>query len=188
MNTDKWTVSEARAVFAQLTKIAEGMLDQAAASPDAQSAGTAGPQEVVDALDVIVDQLEQVQAAIPAEPTTQEPMAAESPEPSPEEEPKLAKLTAELKLAQEKLDRIELEKVAERFAELHDEPKVQQAKYDEVINSKEKPAYWIAKIEAIEQFKQNEGASSYKPAQTQTSWLKPRSKVAKQSGEGMMNL
>ena len=184
------TVSKARTIFAKLTKVAEDMLDVAAAPAPSQEeaeAGTAGPQEVVDALGVIVDELEQVQEAIPAEPTNEEvEIEAEQvdvAEPAVEEEPKIAKLQRDLKVAQGELTKIALERMAETYAEQFDEPRVQQAKYDEVISSKEGVSYWTAQIKAIEQYKETTGATSYKPAQTTTSWLKPRSKVAKLGSE-----
>ena len=186
------TVSKARTIFAKLTKVAEDMLDVAAAPAPAPSqeeaeAGTAGPQEVVDAIEVIVDELEQVQEAIPAEPTNEEvEVEAEQvdvAEPVVEEEPKIAKLQKDLKIAQGELTKIALERMAETYAEQFDEPRVQQAKYDEVISSKEGVSYWTAQIKAIEQYKETTGAASYKPAQTTTSWIKPRSKVAKLGSE-----
>ena len=184
------TVSKARTIFAKLTKVAEDMLDVAAAPAPSQEeaeAGTAGPQEVVDAIEVIVDELEQVQEAIPAEPTNEEvEVEAEQvdiAEPAVEEEPKIAKLQRDLKVAQGELTKIALERMAETYAEQFDEPRVQQAKYDEVISSKEGVSYWTAQIKAIEQYKETTGATSYKPAQTTTSWLKPRSKVAKLGSE-----
>lgn len=195
MTDAKWNVQKARSVFAQLIKIAEDMADNVQQAPQ-DGAGSAGPQEVVDAIEVIVDELEQVQAAIPAEPSNAEPEgepSVEAPveepaaEPAAEEEPKIAKLMSELKLAQDQLDQINREKVAMKFAELHDEPKVQQAKFDEVMSSKDSLSVWQAKIDSIEQYKQHEGASGYKPAQTTTSWIKPRSKVAKQDS-GLMSL
>jgi hypothetical protein len=66
---------------------------------------------------------------------------------------------------------------------MFDEPKVQQAKYDEVISSKKDSAFWSAKIEAIATFKQDAGVSSYKPAQATNSWLQSRTKVAKAASE-----
>ena len=186
------TVSKARTIFAKLTKVAEDMLDVAAAPAPAPSqeeaeAGTAGPQEVVDAIEGIVDELEQVQEAIPAEPTNEEvEVEAEQvdvAEPAVEEEPKIAKLQRDLKVAQGELTKIAIERIAETYAEQFDESRVQQAKYDEVISSKEGVSYWTAQIKAIEQYKETTGATSYKPAQTTTSWLKPRSKVAKLGSE-----
>ena len=186
------TVSKARTIFAKLTKVAEDMLDVAAApapepSQEEAEAGTAGPQEVVDAIEVIVDELEQVQEAIPAEPTNEEVEVeagqVDVAEPAVEEEPKIAKLQRDLKVAQGELTKIALERIAETYAEQFDESRVQQAKYDEVISSKEGVSYWTAQIKAIEQYKETTGATSYKPAQTTTSWLKPRSKVAKLGSE-----
>jgi len=186
MNTDKWTVGKARTIFAQLTRVANDMLE---AAPAADAAGSAGPQEVVDAIEVIVDQLEEVQAAIPAEPSMEDVEAPveEAPVEEPpveEEEPKLAKQVREL---QAKLEEAELEKVAKEYGSLFDEPKVQQAKYEGVLNSSHDSKYCIAQIEAIQQFKETTGVSSYKPAKTTSNWVMPRTKVAKQSSE-MMSL
>ena len=197
MTDNSWNVQSAKQIFAKLTKIAEDMVDAAAQQAPQDGAGSAGPQEVVDAIEVIVDELEQVQAAIPAEPSNAEPEVEAEPsveapvEPAePEvEDPKLAKLKSELKVAQEQLDTINREKVAMKFAELHEDSKIQQAKYDEVMSSKDNLSVWQAKIDSIEQYKQHEGASSnYKPAQTFNSWIKPRSKVAKQADSGLMSL
>jgi len=55
-STTSWTVGNAKTIFAKLTKIANEQLDVAGAP--AEDAGSAGPQEVVDALEVIVQQLE----------------------------------------------------------------------------------------------------------------------------------
>ena len=185
-----WNSKVAKDYFASLTRIAGEMLDQAA-SPEGEAAGSAGPQEVVDALAVIVDQLEQVSAAIPAESSAPQEESPEAqapayPEEQPEEaDPRFARL-AELEKI---VSRNELEKVAKTYAELHAGTNVQQAKYDEVLSSNESPSVWIAKIEAIESFKNEQGTSPYKPAQTTSSWIPSRTKVAKQQGSnGMMRL
>jgi hypothetical protein len=196
MTTKSWNSEIARQVFAKFTKIAEDMLEQSALpSPNEDVQGSAGPQEVVDALEGIVSELETISAAIPAEssnePEVPEALAVEAPveEPNTEEEedPKFAKLKQQFAEQQVIIDRNELEKVAKTFAELYEEPKVQQAKYDEVLSSKEKSSVWLAKIEAIEQFKNEQGTNSYKPAQTMSSWIKPLTKVAKQNN-GRMRL
>jgi hypothetical protein len=109
------------------------------------------------------------------------PVAEES-----EEEPKLAKKVRALEAQLEIQSR---EKLATQFAELH-EGAIQQAKYDEVLNSKDSLAVWTAKIDSIEAFKTTtEGASSsYRPAKNMTSWIKPNSKFAKQASNEMMSL
>lgn len=186
MNT-AWTVEKARSVFAQLTKVANDMVS----ATDAEAAGSAGPQEVVDALEVIVSELEAVQDAIPAEPSMGEGPEVEAPAeeaPVEEEEPKLAKANSRIAELETKLNNIELEKVAKSYGELFDEPRVQQAKYDEVISSGKGVGYWQAQIEAISTFKEQAGVSSYKPAKTVSSWIQPRTKVAQQAGSGMVNL
>ena len=180
-------VTNAKTIFAKLTKIANEQLDVAA--EPAEDAGSAGPQEVVDALEVIVQQLEEVQEAIPAESSIEEevPEQVEAPVEVPEEPEVVGKLKSQVAALTSQLDSINKEKIASDYAELFDEPKVQQAKYDEVISSKKDSAYWSAQIQAIGQFKQDAGVSSYKPAQATNSWVQPRTKVAKQ-GSGMMRL
>ena len=186
-SSTSWNVTNAKTIFAKLTKIANEQLDVAA--EPAQEAGSAGPQEVVDALEVIVQELEEVQEAIPAESSIQEevPEQVEAPVEVPEEPEVVGKLKSQVAALTSQLDSINKEKIASDYAELFDEPKVQQAKYDEVISSKKDSAYWSAQIQAIGQFKQDAGVSSYKPAQATNSWVQPRTKVAKQ-GSGMMRL
>jgi uncharacterized coiled-coil DUF342 family protein len=186
-SSTSWNVTNAKTIFAKLTKIANEQLDVAA--EPAEDAGSAGPQEVVDALEVIVQQLEEVQEAIPAESSIEEevPEQVEAPVEVPEEPEVVGKLKSQVAALTSQLDSINKEKIASDYAELFDEPKVQQAKYDEVISSKKDSAYWSAQIQAIGQFKQDAGVSSYKPAQATNSWVQPRTKVAKQ-GSGMMRL
>lgn len=210
--TTSLTVEKSRSLLSKLTKVANDLVDVAAAAPVPEQsggeAGTAGPQEVVDALEVIADEILEIQQAIPAEPSNggaeapveagaEAPVAeapvAESPVDSPvaeqsdeEEEPKLAK---QLKIALQEIDVIKRERIATQYAELFEESKTQQAKFDEVIASKDSIATWTAKIDSIEQYKQHEGAtSSYKPAKTMTSWIKPQSKFAKQVSNEMLSL
>ena len=186
-SSTSWNVTNAKTIFAKLTKIANEQLDVAA--EPAQEAGSAGPQEVVDALEVIVQELEEVQEAIPAESSMQEevPEEVEAPVEVPEEPEVVGKLKSQVAALTSQLDSINKEKIASDYAELFDEPKVQQAKYDEVLSSSKDSAYWSAQIDAIGQFKQDAGVSSYKPAQATNSWVQPRTKVAKQ-GSGMMRL
>ena len=186
-SSTSWNVTNAKTIFAKLTKIANEQLDVAA--EPVQEAGSAGPQEVVDALEVIVQELEEVQEAIPAESSMEEevPEQIEAPVEVPEEPEVVGKLKSQVAALTSQLDSINKEKIASEYAELFDEPKVQQAKYDEVLSSSKDSAYWSAQIDAIGQFKQDAGVSSYKPAQATNSWVQPRTKVAKQ-GSGMMRL
>jgi len=186
-DSTSWNVTNAKSIFAKLTKIANEQLDVAAAP--AEDAGSAGPQEVVDALEIIVQELEEVQEAIPAEPSMEEevPEEVEAPVEVPEEPEVVGKLKSQVAALTSQLDSINKEKIASEYAELFDEPKVQQAKYDEVLSSSKDSAYWSAQIEAIGQFKRDAGVSSYKPAQATNSWVQPRTKVAKQ-GSGMTRL
>jgi hypothetical protein len=199
-STTSWTPKVAREIFAKQTKLANELLDVAGQTPAPEdAAGTAGPQEVVDALDVIVDQLEEVQAAIPAEPAAEEGVvdpAAEAPvdepvaeEPVPEEEPKLAKANSRIAELEKKLETQELERVAQSYGELFNEPKVMQAKYEEVLKSGKDSKYWTAKIEAISEFKENAGETTqYKPAKNVSSWIQSRTKVAKMASNELVRL
>ena len=183
-SSTSWNVTNAKTIFAKLTKIANEQLDVAA--EPAPEAGSAGPQEVVDALEVIVQELEEVQEAIPAESSIEEEVpeeVVEAPVEVPEEPEVVGKLKSQVAALTSQLDSINKEKIASDYAELFDEPKVQQAKYDEVISSKKDSAYWSAQIDAIGQFKQDAGVSSYKPAKTTSNWVQPRTKVAKQGSE-----
>jgi hypothetical protein len=184
MTNSIWNVTNAKTIFAKLTKIANDQLDAVGAPDESQSAG---PQEVVDALEVIVQQLEEVSAAIPAESSMQEeeqvPQEVEAPMQVPEEPEVVGKLKSQVAALTSQLDAISKEKIASDYAELFDEPKVQQAKYDEVISSKKDSAFWSAQIEAIGQFKTQSGVSSYKPAQSTNSWVQPRTRVAKAASE-----
>lgn len=194
MADKNFTEQKARTLYAQLVKIANDMVDVAAAPAPQDGAGSAGPQEVVDALEVVIEELEAVSEAIPAEPTNgapeeEAPVEAPVEEPVEEpEEPKLAKANERIASLEKELDSINREKVATRYAELFDDSKVQQAKYDEVLSSNDSLSTWTAKIESIEQYKQNEGASSYRPAKTTSSWIQSRSKVAKLAESEMMSL
>lgn len=154
------------------------MLTQAESAPSPESAGTAGPQEAVDALSSIVAELEAVIAAIPAEPTGQP--GEQAPVNAPEEPEVVAQLKTQIAELTQKVESQERERVAQEYAELFSDAKVKQAKYDEVMVSKEKPDFWIAKIQAVSDYQKEAGVEAYKPAQTTTNWLKPRSRIAQQ--------
>lgn len=188
--TDKtsWDIETAKAVFANLTKVANDMVDVAA--PDAESAGTAGPQEVVDALSAIIGELETISAAIPAEPSQGEEggVPAKAPVEAPKEPEVVAKLNSQIAELTMKVENSERKEVALKYAELYSDVKVKQAKYDEVMASKEKPDFWIAKITAVEDFQKDTGQTQYRPAQQTHSWIQPRSKFAQQGSKEIMRL
>lgn len=192
-----FTVDKSRTILASLTKVANDLVDVAAAAPaPSDGAGTAGPQEVVDALEVVIDEIAAISQAIPAEPSggSLEEESYDAPVEDPsveapveEEEPRLAKQVRELTARLAAKDR---EEIATKYAELFVEPKVQQAKYDEVLTSKDSNSIWSAKIDSIEQYKQHEGASSQQTAKASnmTSWIQPKSKFAKLAANEMMSL
>ena len=182
-----WT-SYARKVLSAQSKIANELLE--AAEPQDNGA-VAGPQEVVDAIENIVAELEEVQEAIPAEPSMVEAAVVEAPEveveaeapvveEEEEEKPIVAKLKAQVAALNKKVDAQEREKLAQSHSELFDDIKIAQAKFDEVVSSKESIGTWQSKIAAIQAYKDNNGGNSQYVSPTTTSGFLSRSKVAKQ--------
>ncbi len=194
-------------IHAKLVKIAQEQLEIA----NDQEAGTAGPQEVVDAIVEVVEDLTTVIDEIPAEPSapadateegvsaepTAEPPVADAPEiaePSEEEKEligkvkalrkvrgaaedddddeekkeKDAKLKSRIAQLEQKLASKEREELATEFAkEFSNDTKVQQAKYQEILKSKDNIATLNAKLDAIEEFKNSNNVQTYqKPAKT----------------------
>ena len=201
LSRQNWT-RIARNVAKAQSKIANDLLDVAEAEGNGE---VAGPQEVVDAIEVIVDQLEEVQAAIPAEASGDElgveapveelgeEVAApveevEAPVEEEEEEEYVAKLKSQVAVLTRKVGAQERERIAQSYSELFDDIKVAQVKFDEVIRSSEPNGSWQGKIAAIENYR-NEVKSnpSYAIAPTTSGFLS-RSKVAKLRGSGLEHL
>ena len=187
LSRQNWT-KIARDVSKAQSRIANELLDAAEAGGD-----VAGPQEVVDAIEVIVDQLEEVQAAIPAEPMGAEPVGVEGPqieeapveeveaplEEEEEEEEYVAKLKSQVAALTHKVTAQDRERLAQAYSELFDNVKVAQEKFDEVINSKEPISSWQGKIAAIENYRnETKQGTAYSIAPTTSGFLS-RSKVAK---------
>ena len=181
-----WT-SYAKKILSAQSKIANELLD--VAEPQDNGA-VAGPQQVVDAISNIVAELEEVQDAIPAEPSMEEEVEVEAPEveveaeapvvEEEEERPIVAKLKAQVAALNRKVDAQEREKLAQTYSELFDDIKVAQAKFDEVIASKDPLGSWQSKIAAIQTYKDNTGGNSqYASANTASGFLS-QSRVAKQ--------
>ena len=202
LSRQNWT-RIARNVAKAQSKIANDLLDVAEAEGNGE---VAGPQEVVDAIEVIVDQLEEVQAAIPAEASADEAVV-EAPVEGPveeveapveeveapvveeeEEEEYVAKLKSQVAALTKKVGAQERERMAQAYSELFDDIKVAQVKFDEVIRSSEPNRSWQGKIAAIENYR-NETKSnpSYATAPTTSGFLS-RSKVAKLRGNGLEHL
>ena len=202
LSRQNWT-RIARNVAKAQSKIANDLLDVAEAEGNGE---VAGPQEVVDAIEVIVDQLEEVQAAIPAEASGDE-LGVEAPvgelggeveapveeveaplEEEEEEEEYVAKLKSQVAALTHKVGAQERERIAQSYSELFDDIKVAQVKFDEVIRSSEPNGSWQGKIAAIENYR-NETKSnpSYAVAPTTSGFLS-RSKVAKLRGDGLEHL
>ena len=203
LSRQNWT-RIARNVAKAQSKIANDLLDVAEAEGNGE---VAGPQEVVDAIEVIVDQLEEVQAAIPAEASADEAVVeapvegpveeveapveeVEAPvvEEEEEEEEYVAKLKSQVAALTRKVGVQERERMAQAYSELFDDIKVAQVKFDEVIRSSEPISSWQGKIAAIENYR-NETKSnpSYATAPTTSGFLS-RSKVAKLRGNGLEHL
>ena len=200
LSRQNWT-RIARNVAKAQSKIANDLLDVAEAEGTGE---VAGPQEVVDAIEVIVDQLEEVQAAIPAEASGDE-LGVEAPVEElgeevaapveeveapveEEEEEYVAKLKSQVAVLTKKVGAQERERIAQSYSELFDDIKVAQVKFDEVIRSSEPNGSWQGKIAAIENYR-NEVKSnpSYAVAPTTSGFLS-RSKVAKLRGNGLEHL
>ena len=200
LSRQNWT-KIARDVTRTQSKIANELLDAAEAGGNGE---VAGPQEVVDAIEVIVDQLEEVQAAIPAEPAGAEPVVegpqiegeveapieeVEAPiEEEEEEEEYVAKLKSQVAALTRKVDGQDRERMAQAYSELFDNVQVAQQKFEEVVNSKEPISSWQGKIAAIESYRnETKEGTGYKIAPTTSGFLS-RSKVAKLQSGGLEHL
>lgn len=182
----------ARNVLSAQSKIANELLEVAEAEGNG---AVAGPQEVVDAIEEIVGQLEEVQSAIPAEPAggeleveaeapiEEEPEAVEAPVVEEEEEELVAKLRSQVAALNRKVDAQEREKVAQTYSDLYDDVKVAQAKFDEVIASRDTVSSWQSKIAAIQSYRTETKGDSQYVSPTTTSGFLSRSKVAKLASE-----
>lgn len=192
-------------IHAKLVKIANEELEIA----NGQEAGTAGPQEVVDAIVEVVEDLSAIVEEIPADPSatvdateegvaaepTSEPAAEPIAEPSEEEKEligkvkalrkvrgaaedddedkdkdedkeKDAKLRSRIAQLEQKLAQKEKEELATEFAKTYsNDTKIQQAKYNEIIKSKDSIKFLEAKLDAIEEYKESNNVQTYqKPA------------------------
>ena len=199
LSRQNWT-RIARDVTKAQSKIANELLDAAEAGGNGE---VAGPQEVVDAIEVIVDQLEEVQAAIPAEPTGAEAVVegpqiegeveapveeVEAPIEEEEEEEYVAKLKSQVAALTQKVTAQDRERMAQAYSELFDNVQVAQQKFDEVINSKDTISSWQGKIAAIENYRnETKVGTAYSIAPTTSGFLS-RSKVAKLNSSGLEHL
>ena len=193
LSNTNWT-RYARNVLSAQSKIANELLEVAEAEGNG---AVAGPQEVVDAIEEIVGQLEEVQQAIPAEPAGEEvgleveapvgaePEAVEAPvvEEEEEEEELVAKLKSQVAALNRKVDAQDREKVAQTYSDLYDDVKVAQAKFDEVISSRDSIQSWQSKIAAIQNYRTETKGDSQYVSPTSTSGFLSRSKVAKLASE-----
>jgi len=201
LSKQNWT-RIARNVAKAQSKIANDLLDVAEAEGNGE---VAGPQEVVDAIEVIVDQLEEVQAAIPAEASGDElgveapveelggeveaPVEeVEAPLEEEEEEEYVAKLKSQVAVLTRKVGAQERERIAQSYSELFDDVKVAQVKFDEVIRSSEPNGSWQGKIAAIENYRNEAKTNSQYAVAPTTSGFLSRSKVAKLRGSGLEHL
>lgn len=171
-------------IHSKLVKIAQDQLDTA----NGQAQGSAGPQEVVDALVQVIDELQSVADAIPAEPSQQEeaPMApAEDAEEKPlgakidEKDTQIKELTAKVEALNSHIAKEQLKVVAEEYARtLSNDTGSQQAKYDEIMKSDKPADYWTARLDAINEFSETNNVNTQfaKPAKSESFY-----RVAKQS-------
>ena len=199
LSRQNWT-RIARDVTKAQSKIANELLDAAEAGGEG---AVAGPQEVVNAIEVIVDQLEEVQAAIPAEPTGAEAVVegpqiegeveapveeVEAPIEEEEEEEYVAKLKSQVAILARKVDVQDRERMAQAYSELFSNVQVAQQKFEEVVNSKEPISSWQGKIAAIENYRnESKEGTPYSVAPTTSGFLS-RSKTAKLQTGGLEHL
>ena len=199
LSRQNWT-RIARDVTKAQSKIANELLDAAEAGGEG---AVAGPQEVVNAIEVIVDQLEEVQAAIPAEPAGAEPVVegpqiegeveapveeVEAPMEEEEEEEYVAKLKSQVAILARKVDVQDRERMAQAYSELFSNVQVAQQKFEEVVNSKEPISSWQGKIAAIENYRnESKEGTPYSVAPTTSGFLS-RSKTAKLQAGGLEHL
>ena len=200
LSRQNWT-RIARDVTKAQSKIANELLDAAEAGGEG---AVAGPQEVVNAIEVIVDQLEEVQAAIPAEPAGGEPVVegpqiegeveapveeVEAPmEEEEEEEEYVAKLKSQVAILARKVDVQDRERMAQAYSELFSNVQVAQQKFEEVVNSKEPISSWQGKIAAIENYRnESKEGTPYSVAPTTSGFLS-MSKTAKLQTGGLEHL
>lgn len=160
------TDEQIKTVIGKLVKVAE---DMAAVNQDAAEQ-KAGPDEVAEALSVIIGELETVVNAIPTQEAPEGDVAPEAV--APEESPKVAELTTKVAELTDKLDAKEREDIAEDFADLFD-PLTHDAKVKEVIVSKDSNETWTTKIAAIRDFQeQNPKTKPYRHAQSYSGYVK----------------
>lgn len=165
--TNKDWTETAKDVIGKLTKVANDQLDTASGTVQ----GTASPEEVVSALEVIINELSAVMSAIPAQKQEEEAPTPQTPAPVEEKEV-VAKLQTEVKELTAKLEATEKESVAVKYAELFEDPKVSQDKYDEVIKSDKPSKDWSDKIASIEEFRTASKTQPYKPAQSISKFIR----------------
>ncbi len=194
-------------IHAKLVKIANEELEIA----NGQEAGTAGPQEVVDAIVEVVEDLSAIVEEIPADPSATvdasdaaenggdpngEPAAEVEVAAPTEEEKELigkvnklrkirgaaedddedkdkdedkekdAKLKSRIAQLEQKLAQKEREELATEYAKTYsNDTKVQQAKYEEIIKSKDSIKFLEGKLDAIEDYRDSNNVQTYqKPA------------------------
>ena len=166
-----------KSIHAKLTKIAQ---DELAITNKMQEQATApseaGPQEVVNAIAEIADDIESVMAIIPAEPQSGQPddgdatdnLDNESEDNTPID-PEKEQLAAQIAILTEKVDKQEKAKIAQEIAELYGGS---EAKYAEIVNSDKSSRYWAGQLDVIKSFSDEMGLDKSKVAQTSSSYVK----------------
>jgi len=140
-----------------LIKVANDMVDVTEAK--------ASPEEVLAALQEIIAQLETIANAIPAQ---------EDPQAQAPADPALQQEVAQLR---EKVAKRDRDDIAVKYASLF-EDSLRVSKTEEVLKSDKDNAYWLAKIDAINEFTQSTEQSHVKTAKSFSF-----QKMAKRDGE-----
>jgi len=144
---------------------------------DANENRKASPEEVLQDLERVAQELESIMASIPA----QENSEPEAPVAQPPNPSQVAKLEKEVATLTAKLTLQDKEKIATRYAELFDQNKYAE-KYDEVMNSEDSNSVWTAKIEAIEKFANESDGTPVRHASSQSFSYQKTAKLAKRLG------
>ena len=144
-----------------LVKIAEQMIDNADAPK------TASPEEVLNGLEAIIAQLEQVASSIPAE-SGQMQEQTQTPQEPTKPDGKMAELEKKIKDLSTQLESKDREEVASQYASLYTDSRVAQKKYEEVMKSNESVEVLRNKLNAIEEFAENNNVNIPRHAKSET--------------------
>jgi phage I-like protein len=150
-----------------LVKIAGQMIDNA----DAPQTGT--PEQVLSGLEAVIAQLEQISATIPADSQKQDVQPPVADQTTPEQpDSKVAELQNQVNTLTQKLVAQEREKLAEEFSNLYSVTQKSNAKFNEIMDSKESIDILQAKLNAIKDFAETNNVPSSRHASSSFSYVR----------------